>query len=100
MATIYRTNGTEEHIEPKNGKVFSLEELNAVVNGYIEIVRISNGKLMVVNEEGKCLQLPYNEKATEILRDDYRVNRFSTAWRYASDFIVGDALLCDTDQIE
>ena len=35
MAKIYRTNGDVENVEPKNGTDFQLEELSAIVGGYI-----------------------------------------------------------------
>ena len=61
---------------------FELEELQKLVGGYIEVLpdiidlRNINGhetgnvgvwKLMVVNEEGLILGLPYNEQATNLL---------------------------------
>ena len=37
-----------------------LEPLQALVGGYIEIVPISDKIVMIVNEEGKLMGLPYN----------------------------------------
>lgn len=84
MATIYKTDGTEENVQPKNGKDFKLEELQPVVEGYIEIVRLRDGRLMIVNEEGMLMKLPYNRIASQIARQP----------------IVGNVLVCDEGQIK
>lgn len=84
MATIYKTDGTEENIQPKNGKDFKLKELQPVVEGYIEIVRLRDGRLMIVNEEGMLMKLPYNRIASQIARQP----------------IVGNVLVCDEGQIK
>ncbi len=56
MAVIIKINGDTETIEPENGKMFSLEELQQAVGGYTQVISIRNGeyagKLMVVDEEG------------------------------------------------
>lgn len=93
IGLLVKTDGTKEPVAPKNGTDFSINELQAFVGGYIEIITIKfDGKdyYMVVNEEGKLNGLPYNEAATEL----YQKTSF---W---GDCIVGDALICDTDMIE
>lgn len=84
MATIYKTDGTEENIQPKNGKDFKLKELQPVVEGYVEIVRLRDGRIMVVNEEGMLMKLPYNRIASQI----------------AGQPIVGNVLVCERWQIK
>lgn len=81
-----------ELVKPK-GKTFSLEELQKFVGGYIEIVHVADGKLcMVVNEEGKINHLPMNPVATRL---------FSVlAPAPINDFIVGNVLICGSDEIE
>lgn len=76
-------------ISPKDGKKFSLAELQAAVGGYIEIVPLKNKKLMVVNEDGKIMGLYFNVAATIILRASSPTN----------DYIVGNALICTEDMI-
>ena len=83
MAKIIKASGEFVAIEPKNGKNFSLEELQSIVGGYIEIVYLSDGSLMVVNEEGLLKELPYNLVASGI----------------AGFYIVGDVLLCKENQM-
>lgn len=89
MAKIYKTNGEIIDIEPKNKKDFTLEELNDIVGGYIELVILPDGQYMVVNEEGKIKNLPVNDNATEIYRSKIG------PW----DYIVGDCLICKISEI-
>ena len=62
---------TPERVEPE-GDFWSLEELQAFVGGYIELVRVPYGYLnsgsflLVVNEEGIPKGLPLNFLATII----------------------------------
>lgn len=88
MAMIIKTDGQVISVQPENGKDFSLKELKAIVGGYIEIIRM-NDKYMVVNEEGKLEQLPYNVTATG----------FYWANGGCNDYIVGDVLVCGIDEI-
>ena len=90
MAVVIRTDGTMDALYPKNNKVFTLEELKSVVCGYIEIVPIEEGYSMVVNKEGKLLNLPINEGATRYYRKS----------RNTDDFIVGNVLICSNKEID
>lgn len=89
MATLIKSNGTEVEVHPK-GDFFNLEELQKYVGGYIELVTIDKEFLMIVNEEGKLMCLPQNEKATRLY---HKV-------RYTEDVIVGDVLVCNNTEIE
>ena len=91
MATIIKANGMVMQTYPKNGKTFELEELRGVVGGTIEIVHITPRQYMVVNDCGKLHGLPYNPVATTVYRK---------AAESSADFIVGDVLICDKNQIE
>ena len=90
MAIVIKTDGTKDALQPKNNKVFTLEELKSVVGGYIEIVQLTENYLMVINEEGKLLNLPINVIATRMYR----------ASRNTEDFIVGNVLICSNKEIE
>lgn len=85
MATIIKANGTVSEITPKNGTDFSLKELRDVVKGYIEIVNLPDGRIMVVNEEGKLYGLPINQQATNL---------------YGYEIIVGDVLVCKRNEVK
>jgi hypothetical protein len=59
--TIYKTDGQAILVKPKNGKEFSLEELQLAVGGYIEGVRpLDKRSNLYVNEEGLLKNLPPN----------------------------------------
>ena len=90
MAIVIKTDGTKDALQPKNNKVFTLEELKSVVGGYIEIVQLTEDYLMVINEEGKLLNLPINVIATRVYR----------ASRNTEDFIVGNVLICSNKEID
>lgn len=91
MATLIRTNGTTKQIEPKNGTDFKLEELQKYVGGYIDIIRLNNGEILVVNDEGKYTEDP-NEAATKIAL--YHAAIFD--W----DYISGDVVHCKDEQVQ
>lgn len=98
MAKIYKTTGEVVEVSPKNGTDFSLEEMQAIVehkvNGvsyhYIEIIYLPDGKLMVINEEGKLIDAPINRKATEIFMDAFG----------EVDVVLGDVLVCDESEVK
>ena len=58
MATLIKADGTRTEIQPKNGTNFKLEELQEYVDGYIEIVNLRNGEILVINEDGKDRTTP------------------------------------------
>lgn len=89
MAVVIKTDGTMDALYPKNNKVFTLEEQKSVVGGYIEIVQLTEDYLMVINEEGRLLNLPINVIATRVYR----------ASRNTEDFIVGNVLICSNKEI-
>ena len=84
MAQIIKTTGEVIETEPRNGEDFSLDELQGIVGGFIEIVHLADGRVMVVNEEGKLDGLPVNQKASDLY----------------PDLIVGDVLVCSLKQIK
>ena len=67
MATrIYHIDGRVQSVTPPNGVHWTLEELQKMVGGYIEICETRDGRYMVINENGKVVQpmLPLNHSAT------------------------------------
>lgn len=80
MATLLLATGEKREISPRNGKKFSLEELQKLVGGYVEFLGFGNGRAFVMDEEGRLKGLPLNREATRI------------AARLGYDYIVGDVL--------
>lgn len=91
MAEIIKTDGMRQPVQPANGTDFTLEEMQAIVGGDIELVFLNETEIMVVNEEGKINNLAYNPAATHIFKGNHPG---------ASDYIVGDVLVCNDEQIK
>lgn len=89
---IIKANGEKIEVAPKFGNSFTLEELQEYVGGYIEIVRLTDKYLMVVNEEGRLLNLPFNHEATDVARYHKAI--------YPNDMIVGNALIVEESLID
>ena len=88
---LIKPNGKREEVNPKNGTDFSLDELKGFVGGYIQILHMGRGELMVINEEGKLKNLPINKDATIFAK-----------WKgviSSKDNIVGTVLICHKSQI-
>ncbi|MEA2628997.1 MAG: hypothetical protein QOJ10_1457 [Chloroflexota bacterium] len=78
-----------EEVQPANGRDFKLAEAQALVGGMIEIHPLDDGRIIVINEEGKLEQLPINVEATILWRQTYG----------GRDVIVGDVLVCKTSEL-
>ena len=89
MATLITPNGKSTNVTPANNK-FNYKELNKLVGGYIEIIRLNEDLVMVINEEGKLQNLPYNATATM-----YYQNYVSPY-----DCIVGNAVIMSNTEID
>jgi hypothetical protein len=53
----------------------------------IEVLTMSDGRLMLLDEEGKLKNLEFNEEATRRAKDDNLI--------YPSDFIAGNVIIID-----
>tara|TARA_R100000951_G_scaffold113965_2_gene117152 strand:+ start:176 stop:415 length:240 start_codon:yes stop_codon:yes gene_type:complete len=79
MATLLKSDGSE--IEWTD---ITLSGMQKAVDGYIELVHLPKGKMLVVNEDGLRLKLPYNPKASQISQRN----------------LVGDILLMNQNEID
>jgi hypothetical protein len=86
MADLIRADGTVTKIQHV-GRKFTLEEVQQLVGGYVQVIRMDDNKLLLCDEDGKSKDKPYNTTATRMARYQYHIK--------ASDFIVGDVLLCN-----
>ena len=89
-AKIIYTDKEAEDYTPKNGKTFALTEMQEIIGGYVEPIRLNDGRMIIVDEEGKSKGKAVNIPATNILRRDH----------FTTDYIVGTAIVCDADMIE
>jgi hypothetical protein len=105
MALLFDPAGSApRRVEPADGQSFTLDELQALVGGYIEVVGLApagdgDRYLLIVNDDGMRLGLPPNHGATSA------VVAFHPRIRLAPGGILGPALLCrltpegvDTDE--
>lgn len=90
-AKLLKTDVTVVEVEPKNGTDFQLEELQEFVGGHVEVISLNEKQILVINEEGKLLDLPINALATNCLELAFQGRLV--------DIIVGDALLCYSDMV-
>jgi hypothetical protein len=91
-AILYRLDGTKTKI-----KVNSFLEARGIVcnfdnDGLAEVVRLNNGSLLLIDEEGKLKNYPINKIATSLAHLNEVI--------YPHDCIVGDALLFDENEFE
>ncbi len=84
MTSLYLTDGRVKTVHPANGKHWTLDELQALVGGYIQIVSTVDGRYMVINDNGKIEHLDLNIPATRL----YIFGR--------QDVIMGPAVVVDT----
>lgn len=89
MANYFLTSGETRGVEPANGKTFELHELQKLVGGYIEIVKLSADTIMVVNEEGLLHNLQPNDNAIWVCAEFGQPR-----------YIVGDVVVCDSNMVE
>lgn len=91
MATLIKASGEKKDITPRNNKEFELEEAQALVGGYIQIIQVGHDKVMVFDEEGKLNGKPVNSMATMIAKMNMAI--------FQTDFIVGDVIYCKNEEI-
>ena len=60
------------------------------VGGMVECVSFPNGDLLLLNEEGKLMQLPLNVEATALWRKHFTKDKYAFGY---DDFVVGPAIV-------
>lgn len=91
MATLIKSNGTKRTIQPNNGTDFKLDELLGYVDGYIDIINLHNGEILVINDDGKE-RYPTNKAATKIALEHSAI--------FEWDWIDGDVVLCKKEEVQ
>lgn len=81
--TILNSDDTEENFIFA-GAFPTLSEMQKAVNGLIEVIYLDD-LVMIVNEEGKLMDLPHNTQATQKVK--------GRLW--GGDYVVGDVILMD-----
>lgn len=84
MGLYIKVDGTEEQINPEDGKVYDLKELQSYVGNssnrsFIEFITLKGNKLMVIDENRYSREQSLNKKASYL----------------AGIVIVGDVIIID-----
>ena len=66
------------------------------VGGMVEVVQFPNGDLLLLNEEGKLMGLPVNEKASKLWSETFTKDKYAFGH---DDFVVGPAILIKKDAL-
>ena len=72
----------------------NLKEAQKFVGGYVEGITFPNGDYLIINEEGKLMQLPLNPEATTLWRATFTKDKYAFGY---DDFVVGPAILIKKD---
>jgi hypothetical protein len=91
-AILYRLDGTKSRIRVNSFMEASKLVSNYDPNGLAEVVRLNNGEILVIDQDGKLKNYSINEQATSLAHLHDAI--------YPHDSIVGDALLLDENQFE
>ena len=59
--------------------------MQEIIGGYVEPIRLNDGRVIIVDSQGKALNKAVNIPATNILRRDH----------FTTNYIVGTAVVCD-----
>ena len=85
---VLRTDGFWEDRPPADTKGYTLEELQGSIGGgSIEACELADGRIMVLDEDGRRKELPFNSAATTL----YQVGRDG-----GGGDILGDVLVCES----
>ena len=66
------------------------KEVSKFVGGMVECITFPNGDLLLINEEGKLMGLPFNPEASALWKAMFDNDNFVTG---RQDFVVGPAIL-------
>ena len=66
------------------------KEVSKFVGGMVECITFPNGDLLLINEEGKLINLPLNPEATTLWRATFTKDKYAFGY---DDFVVGPAIL-------
>lgn len=104
MAQILYVDGTTQEVQPQNGRSFTLKEAQQIVGGYVEVIRTHDGRILIVHEEAKLLDMPRNAQATRLVHfptvEEQRMMVSQSGVIFVGDpneedYIAGTALLCE-----
>ena len=68
----------------------TLESAQEFVGGMVQGIEFPNGDYMIMNEEGKLMQLPLNPEATTLWRTTFTKDKYLFGY---DDYVCGPAIL-------
>ena len=74
-----------------------LKAAQQFVGGMVQGIQFPNGDYMIMNEEGKLMQLPLNPEATTLWRATFTKDKYLFGY---DDFVVGPAILIKKDALK
>ena len=74
-----------------------LKAAQKFVGGYVEGITFPNGDYLIINEEGKLMNLPLNVEATKLWRSTFTKDKYAFGY---DDFVVGPAILIKKDALK
>ena len=89
MTTVNTTADQFKIIEDSKDEP-TLESAQEFVGGYVEGITFPNGDYLIINEEGKLMNLPLNPEATLLWRATFDNDNFITGRK---DWVAGPAIL-------
>jgi hypothetical protein len=63
---LIKPDGEIEEVDTPNNRAYTLKEMQTVVGGYVQLVYLPGGRVMMVDEEGLYKNYKYNEKASQM----------------------------------
>ena len=75
----------------------NLKAAQEFVGGMVEGITFPNGDYLIINEEGKLMQLPLNVEATKLWRSTFTKDKYAFGY---DDFVVGPAILLKKDALK
>ena len=75
----------------------NLKEAQEFVGGMVEGITFPNGDYLIINEEGKLMNLPLNSEATAMWRATFTKDKYLFGY---DDFVVGPAILIKKDALK
>ena len=96
-ANLYTTSDEIRPVEPKDGKYFSLKELQAFVGGNIQMIYLPHGDIIIMNEDGLLKRLRKNKAATYFWKKEFPIDEYPDN---NAEYLVGDVLITSKEYIE
>ena len=90
MTTDINTKASEFKIIEDSKDEPDLKAAQEFVGGYVEGITFPNGDYLIINEEGKLMNLPLNPEATTLWRATFTKDKYAFGY---DDFVVGPAIL-------